>query len=91
MDKWEVKDIENSEYIGLLEIEESEGIFEVVQTEKHLVFGSSTNIGLLQSGFMKIDPNFSLDENLQALIEEIETYYRDGKEYCIDIVCNERM
>ena len=56
MEKWQIKDISKAKYIGMLEIEESEDIFEVVQTDKHLVFGSSTNIGLLQSGFIEIDP-----------------------------------
>lgn len=32
-----------------------------------------------------------IDEALQELHEELETFYRDGKQYCNRIVCNERM
>ena len=54
-------------------------------------FGSCTNVGFMESGYMDVDDCFSLDENLQELLEELEVFYRDGKDYCNRIVCNERM
>jgi hypothetical protein len=91
MKEWKVVDIDNAKYIGILELEDHEdaGVFEIVQTEDKLVFGSSCNIGLLQSGYMDIDDCFSLDENLQALAEQLEMYY-DG-ERDLELVYSDRM
>jgi len=33
----------------------------------------------------------SLEETLQELHDDLETYYRDGAQYVSRIVCNERM
>jgi len=90
MKTWKVSNLEKSEYIGILELEDG-NYFEVVKTKTRFVFGNSCNIGLLESGYMVLDKDFSLDENLQELLEELETYYRDGKQYCNRIVCNDRM
>ena len=90
MKAWKVSNIEKSKYIGILELEDG-NYFEVVKTKTRFVFGNCCNIGLLESGYMVLDKDFSLDENLQELLEELETYYRDGKQYCNRIVCNDRM
>jgi hypothetical protein len=90
MKSWKMQNIETSDYIGILELADG-NYFEVVKTDKKLVFGNSTNIGLLQSGYMIIDNCFSIDENLQELHAELETYYSDGKQYCSMIVVNDRM
>lgn len=90
MRTWKVSDLETAEYVGILELENND-YFEVVKTKTRLVFGSCTNVGLLESGYMVIDRDFSIDENLQELLEELETYYRDGKQYCNRIICNDRM
>ena len=87
--QWKAINIDDADYVGIIEINDS--VFEIVKTDKHLVFGSSTNTGLLQSGYMEIDDYFSIDENLQALIENIEIFYSDGSLYAVDIVCNDRM
>lgn len=88
---WQVIDTTNAEYIGIIELESGE-YFEVVKTENHLVFGNSTNIGLLESGNYLIDACFSLDENLQELIADLESYYIDGAGYQSDnFSCNDRM
>jgi hypothetical protein len=66
--------------------------FEIVQTKTHLVFGNSCNTGMLESGNYQIVPDFSDDENLQDLMGELDTYYRDGAGYNTDrFSCNERM
>ena len=90
MKKWKSVNIENANYIGIIEIDKG-GVFTIVKTDKYLVFGGVCNIGMLQSGYMFIDTYLSDDTNLQELVADIETYYRDGKEYCSHIVCNERM
>ena len=77
-------------YLGCLEINE-EHYFEIMQTSTRLVFGGSTNTGFLESGYIEIDPYFSLNENLQELVVDLECYYNDGPKYVSRIVCNERM
>lgn len=80
--KWHAIDnIENAEYIGILEIpydDDECAIFEVVRAGDYLVYGTTCNVGFFESGHMKIDNYFSFNENLQALNEELERYYRDG-------------
>lgn len=96
MTEWKVIDIGYADYMGVIEFEdpreEGEYIhFEVVATDKYLVFGGACNVGLLQSGYMEIDNQFSPDDYMQELREELEVYYRDGKEYVSMIVTNDRM
>jgi hypothetical protein len=92
--QWQAINIDKAVSLGDLEIECLNGDyvhFYVVKTETHLVFGGVCNVGLLQSGYMLIDDCFSLDENLQEMLADLETYYNDGKDYTNMIVCNERM
>ena len=96
MKKWTAKNINNARYLGIIEFQDNQEEwhnFEVVLTEcqDYFVFGGACNVGLLQSGYMKIDNCFSIDENLQELIADLETYYNDGKQYVTNIVCNDRM
>lgn len=90
--KWEAQNIDGAEYLGLIEIEEHDVVFTIVKTATHLVFGGVTNAGLLESGNQLIDDCFGIDENLQALIANIECYYQDGAGYQTDdFSCNDRM
>jgi hypothetical protein len=94
MEPWKAIDTENALYVGILEFQSNDEEwynFEIYQTENHLVFGSHCNVGFIESGNMEIDDCFSLDENLQELLADLETYYNDGKEYVSRIVCSERM
>ena len=92
MKTWKAQNTENAEYIGLIELTNSDNYFEIVSTDTHLVFGNCSNTGLIESGNYEMDLDFSLDENLQELIFDLETYYTDGREYCSDaFTCNERM
>ena len=90
MKTWKVSNIETAEYLGILELENG-NYFEILRTKTRLVFGNCCNIGLLESGYMVFDKDFTTDENLTKLLEELEVYYRDGKQYCSRIVCNDRM
>ena len=92
--QWEVVNTDNAEYVGIIEFQSNDEEwhdFEIVKTETYLVFGGFTNTGLLQSGHMMIDHSFSIDENLQELIADLEIYYNDGYEYTTGIICNDRM
>lgn len=83
---WYAIDIDNQVCgrIGEIELECDNGEYfltTVVQCGEYLVFGGVTNTGLLQDGFFKMDLDFSLDENLQALIEDIESALSEGVGY----------
>ena len=83
MQNWQAQNIDNAEYIGVIEIEDPHNddeyhVFSIVKTDTHLVFGTACNIGLLESGNYLIDDCFSIDSNLSELIADIECYYQDG-------------
>jgi len=88
--KWSFSDITSANYLGTLEIE-GEKSFEVLATDTKLVFGGACNVGLLESGYILRESFESLDETLQELHADLETYYRDGASYVSRMVCNERM
>jgi len=87
--QWTVSNTTNADYIGTLEIKDE--AFEVLATDTKLVFGSACNVGFLESGYILRDDCESIDETLQELHSDLETYYRDGSSYTSRIVCNERM
>lgn len=88
--QWSGSNIEGAKYIGTLELESGES-FEVLTTDDKLVFGSSCNVGLLESGYILRDDCESIDETLQELRADLSVYYSDGASYVSRIVCNERM
>ena len=93
---WQPQDQTGASYIGLLEIADGDDfhVISVVKTvdNSHFVFGGVCNTGLLESGNFEIDQVFSDDENLETLVEDLESYYRDGKGYQSDnFTCNDRM
>ena len=88
--QWSVSDLTGAKYIGTLGLDEN-NYFEVMATDDKLVFGSACNVGLLESGYILREDFESLDETLQELHADLETYYRDGAQYVSRIVCNERM
>lgn len=93
--KWSfTRNIETAKNLGIIEFEDNKGEFHdfyILQTATHLAFGGACNTGFLESGNMKIDTYFSIDENLQELLADLEVYYNDGPRYCSRIRCNERM
>lgn len=93
-ENWTVSDTENGKYLGPIEIQDKTGEyhnFEVIDTNDRIVFGGATNTGFIESGYLIKDNDFSLDENLQELVADLEVYYNDGPEYVSRIVTNERM
>ena len=96
MKEWSVSDLSNEIDIKFHDLEtEISGEwhrFHVVATPDRIVFGSVCNIGFMESGYLEWDSEHeSLDYAIQELAEEIEVYYRDGREFTNRIVCNERM
>jgi hypothetical protein len=94
MKTWTVSNIDNVKHLGTIEFQSNDEeyhVFELMQTSDRIVFGGFTNNGFLESGYMEIDDCFSIDENLQELLADLETYYNDGPQYVSMIVCNERM
>lgn len=90
--KWEVSDITEAEYDGIVEINSNDGeyhVFELMQTKTKIVFGGMTNIGFFESGYMPINENFSINENYLSLLEDIQNYYNN--EETSFIVYNKRM
>jgi len=80
-------------YIGMFEFEAAGEfhVFEIYRGGGRLLFGSHCNCGFLESGYMDMDMDFSLDENLSELLADLECYYTDGPRYVSRIVCNDRM
>ena len=87
--QWSVSDINGNNYIGSMEA--GPEYFEVLETKTRLIFGAACNAGFLESGYILREDGETLDETLQELHADLETYYRDGAQYVSRIVCNERM
>ena len=92
--KWDVSKISDGKYLGPIEFQDNKEewhMFEVIQTKERIVFGGCTNTGFLESGYILRDSSESVDETLQEMLSNLETYYNDGPQYISRIVCNERM
>ena len=94
--EWTVSNVEDAKDIGLIEFQDLKGEFHdfhVLQTKdkSRIVFGGTCNAGFLESGYLPLEDGESLDEGLQEMLEDLEIFYNDGKEYTSRIACNERM
>ena len=83
-------------YLGAIEfqdVKEELHVFDVVHSpsSNRLVFGGACNTGILQSGYMEIEEDESVDSALYELLADLEVYYNDGPSYVTRIVCNGRM
>ncbi len=90
MKNWKASNTTNAKHIGTLEIEGADS-FEILETSDRIVFGGACNAGFLESGYILREDHESLDETLQELHADLETFYRDGRDSVSRIVCNERM
>lgn len=94
MDPWTVSNVENAQHLGIIEFQDNKDEFHdfhLLATDSKVVFGGACNVGFLESGYILRLEGESLDETLQELNSDLETYYNDGKQYTNRIVCNERM
>lgn len=73
-------------YIGNVELQplEEHHHFEIYKSKKFLKFGSHCNTGFIEHGKYEIDKDFSLDENLEELINDLECAIEHGINYCSD-------
>ena len=86
-----MEDYSRFDYLGEIELANGEH-FTVLLASDRLVFGCACNAGFLESGYMIWeDDDIPCDTGLSDLIEDLEAFYRDGREHCSRIVCNERM
>jgi len=88
--KWTAQPTDNAKNLGLIELENGESFY-ILETPTHLVFGGACNAGFLESGNMQKQEGESAYAALRELLEELETYYREGSQFCNRIQCNERM
>ena len=96
--EWAVSDISKTIRMrsNCLEFRDARGEwhdFAIIATPSRVVFGGMCNVGFVESGYIdrNIDARECLDETLQELLDDLETYYNDGPEYVSRIVYNERM
>lgn len=80
--------------LSVLEFQDNKGnwhSFDVLKTSTRILFGGTCNVGFIESGYIERGGFEHLDETLQELLSDLETYYNDGPQYVSRIVCNERM
>lgn len=87
---------DNAKYLGPIEFQDNKGEFhdfEVLHSKEsnRLVFGGACNVGFIESGYLPIGEDESLDEALQEMLDDLETYYSHGEFYVSRIICNKRM
>ncbi len=93
---WTVSDVSDSIPMrsNVLEFQDNKGEwhdFTIIATPDRVVFGGCCNAGFIESGYIERDSAERLDETLQEMLADLETYYNDGPEYVNRIVRNERM
>ncbi len=92
--KWKASDVSKAKSLRDLEFQDNKGEwqhFTLLATKERIVFGGFCNVGFIESGYIEREDFESLDETLQEMFADLETYYNDGPQYVSRIVCNERM
>jgi len=92
--RWKASDSTKAKWVGEIEFQDEQGewhLFEVLRLPDRLLFGGSCNACWLESGYIKRESFETLEETLSELLQDLETYYRDGKRYTSRIICNARM
>jgi hypothetical protein len=92
--QWSVSDVSKAKSLRDLEFQDNKGEwqhFVLLATKERIVFGGACNVGFIESGYIDREECESLDETLQEMLADLETYYNDGPQYVSRIVCNERM
>ena len=59
-------------YIGQFMLRDEETLLTMIRRGSLLIAGGTTNAGLIEEYNFKVDESFSIDENMQSFIEEIE-------------------
>ena len=94
---WQISDISKQISLprtNLIEFQDNKGNFHdfvLIVTPEKVVFGGCCNAGFIESGYIERESFEHLDETLQEMLSDLETYYNDGPNHVSRIVCNERM
>jgi len=88
--EWSPSDLEGAAHMGILETE-SEESFDVLRTERGLIFGSVCNVGFMESGYILREPDETDNHLLEELLADLNVVYSDGVQYVSRIVVNERI
>jgi|TARA_Y100000296_G_C5160962_1_gene251802 hypothetical protein len=59
-------------YIGQFLLRDEETLLTMIRRGSLLIAGGVTNCGLIEEYSFEVDESFSIDENMQFFIEEIE-------------------
>jgi hypothetical protein len=97
--KWKASDLKHALPINprgesMVEFQDRHGEwhdFHILATPKRVVFGGVCNVGFMESGYIERETHEDLDETLQEMVSDLETYYNDGPGYVSRIVCNQCM
>ena len=68
----------SAKHVSTIKSSENDYFFEVYDNGDYLTFGSFTGVLFFEAGNMLTESGFSLDENIQALVCNIDSYYEDG-------------
>ena len=58
-------------YIGMFTLNDEETVLTMIRRGTVLIPGGSTNCGLIEEYEFTVDNSFSIDENMQSFIDEI--------------------
>lgn len=81
-------------YIGLIEFQDNQDEyhnFELVETVSYILIGGCTDTGFYESCRYLKDAYFSLDENLQECLADLEEHYNNGSPSDNLLITTERM
>ena len=67
-----MKQATHDHYIGQFLLRDDETLLTMIRRGSFLIAGGVTNCGLIEEYEFKVDECFSIDENMQTFIEEIE-------------------
>ena len=67
-----MKQVTQDHYIGQFLLRDKETLLTMIRRGNVLIAGGVTNCGLIEEYDFKVDEYFSIDENIQTFIEEIE-------------------
>ncbi len=89
--------VAHSNYFGAIEIQGNDEDFHffelygISSRPGRIVFGGVCNTGFNESGYMVIEDGEAIGAALNEVVEQLQAYYKDGKQYAPRLVCNDRM
>ena len=81
--------MKEQEYIGIVEFPNSNNdldTWDIIKEDGKLFYGTGCNVGFIKHGYMLIDPDFDIDDNLTELLNNLEAMAVTGS---VDNLSNE--